>query len=136
MTAKEYLRQAHRLDERINAHIAELEGLRDMSTRIQGCGFEEHISGTRSTDPPFVRVLVKIIDMQHHINDEIDQLVDLKAEMDRAIAKLDNVEERLLLRYRYINNYDWDDIAATLNVSYRTVHRIHASALQNFEVPE
>ena len=85
MTAKEYLRQAHRLDERINAHIAELEGLRDMSTRIQGCGFEEHISGTRSTDPPFVRVLVKIIDMQHHINDEIDQLVDLKAEMDRAI---------------------------------------------------
>lgn len=44
--------------------------------------------------------------------------------------------ERLLLKYRYLKNQSWEDIAIDLNVSYRTVHRIHASALRNFIVPE
>ena len=44
--------------------------------------------------------------------------------------------ERLLLKYRYFKNESWEDIAMDLNVSYRTVHRIHAVALRNFVVPE
>ena len=39
MTAKEYLRQAYRLNERINSHIEELKNLRDLSTRIQGVSY-------------------------------------------------------------------------------------------------
>ena len=39
MTAKEYLRQAYRLNERINSHIEELENLRDLSTRTQGVSY-------------------------------------------------------------------------------------------------
>ena len=45
-------------------------------------------------------------------------------------------EERLLLKYRYLKNESWEDISYELNVSYRTVHRIHASSLNNFVVPE
>lgn len=50
--------------------------------------------------------------------------------------KMENPEERLLLKYRYLKNESWEDISYELNVSYRTVHRIHASALNNFVVPE
>lgn len=35
MTAKEYLRQAYRLDHRINSDLAELERLRDMGRQHQ-----------------------------------------------------------------------------------------------------
>ena len=35
MTAKEYLRQAYRLDHRINADIAEMERLRDMARILE-----------------------------------------------------------------------------------------------------
>lgn len=80
MTAKEYLRQAYRLSERINSHIEELENLRDLSTRIQGVSYGEHIpSPNRPTDAPFTKVLFKIMDYQEKINHEIDTLVDLKA---------------------------------------------------------
>ena len=34
MTAKEYLRQAYRLDHRINSDIAELERLREMASSV------------------------------------------------------------------------------------------------------
>ena len=36
------------------------------------------------------------------------------------------------MKYRYLKNESWEDISYDLNVSYRTVHRIHASALNNF----
>lgn len=76
------------------------------------------------------------MDYQEKINHEIDTLVDLKAEMEDAIEKLSNVDERLLLRYRYLDNHSWEEIGVLLNASVRTIHRIHSSALQNFSVPE
>lgn len=62
--------------------------------------------------------------------------VDLRSEINAAIESMENPEERLLLKYRYLKNESWEDISYDLNVSYRTVHRIHASALNNFVVPE
>lgn len=136
MTAKEYLRRAYRLDQQIDSHVAELEHLRELSSRIQSSKFGERVSGTRGTEASYTRIIDKITDMQQRINAEIDTLVDLKAELNIAIELVSDVDERLLLRYRYINNTSWDDIAKALNVSSRTVHRIHASALQNFVVPQ
>ena len=46
------------------------------------------------------------------------------------------IEKIMLLKYRYLDGMEWIDISQALAVSYRTVHRIHASALKNFEVPE
>jgi DNA-directed RNA polymerase specialized sigma subunit len=136
MTAKEYLRQAYRLNELIDSRITELERLRDYSTRLTSCSFEgERVSKSRSTEAPFARIIEKIVDLEKVINRDIDRYVDLKTEMNVAIDRVSNVDERLLLRYRYLNNYSWDDIAQLLNVSGRTVHRIHSTALYNFSVP-
>lgn len=136
MTAKEYLRQAYRLNELIDSRIMELERLRDYSTRLTSCSFEgERISKSRSTEAPFAKIIEKILDLEKVINRDIDRHVDLKTEMNAAIDRVSNVDERLLLRYRYLNNYNWDEIAQLLNVSGRTVHRIHSSALYNFSVP-
>lgn len=136
MTAKEYLRQAYRLNELIDSRITELERLRDYSTRLTSCSFEgERVSKSRSTEAPFARIIEKIVDLEKVINCDINRYMDLKTEMNAAIDRVSNVDERLLLRYRYLNNYSWDDIAQLLNVSGRTVHRIHSSALYDFSVP-
>lgn len=136
MTAKEYLRQAYRLNELIDSRITELERLRDYSTRLTSCSFEgERVSKSRSAEAPFAKIIDKIVDLEKVINRDIDRYVDLKTEVNAAIDRVSNVDERLLLRYRYLNNYSWDDIAQLLNVSGRTIHRIHSSALYNFSVP-
>jgi DNA-directed RNA polymerase specialized sigma24 family protein len=49
---------------------------------------------------------------------------------------IENREEQVLLRYRYIDGFSWEEISQMLNVSLRTVHRIHGAALQNFSVPD
>ena len=136
MTAKQYLSQAYRLNERINSDLSELDRLRDLATSLSGVNYDGvRVSKTRSTEAPFEKTICKIIDAEKKINAEIDRLVDLKAEISEAISQLANVDEQLLLRFRYINNYGWEKIAVLMSVSMRTVHRIHASALRNFQPP-
>ena len=138
MTAKEYLKQAYLLDKQIQVEVKELEQLREMRGTIQGCSYGEKIgtNPNRNLEPPFIKTIEKIWDYEQRIDAQINRLVDLRSEINAAIESMENPEERLLLKYRYLKNESWEDISYELNVSYRTVHRIHASALNNFIVPE
>ena len=135
MTAKEYLNQAYRLNERINSYLSELDDLRALASSIGGSSFEEKYGGTRPTDAPFVRTIEKIDEMERGIAAEIERLISLKTEINTVIGSVYDKDEQTLLRYRYINCYDWNKIGMLLSVSLRSVHRIHASALKNFHVP-
>ena len=138
MTAKEYLKQAYLLDKQIQVEVKELEQLRDMRDTIQGYSYGERIgsNANRNLEAPFIKTIEKIWEYEQKIDKKINRLVDLRSEINAAIEKMENPEERLLLKYRYLKNESWEDISYELNVSYRTVHRIHASALNNFIVPE
>lgn len=138
ITAKDYLKRAYLLDKQINVEIQEMELMKTMRGQVQGMFYGERIgtNPNRDIEAPFIKTIEKIWEREQQINEKIDKLVDLKTEIDAAIDQMNNAEERLLLKYRYLKNESWEDIAMDLNVSYRTVHRIHASALRNFVVPE
>ena len=77
ITAKKYLSQAYRLDQRINADLEEVARLRVMASSISSPSWEEKTGGTRSTDPPYVKCIIKIIDLERHIDEEVDKLGDV-----------------------------------------------------------
>lgn len=137
MTAKEYLNQARHLDALINCRLREIDYWRDLSSNVSGTRFDgmPH-SPNRPTEAPFVRCLEKIDEIQRSVEEKITYLVRLKEEINTAIDKLENRDEQLVLRYRYLDDCTWEEISRMLNVSLRTVHRIHGSALQNFSVPD
>lgn len=137
MEAKEYLKQAYLLDKQIKVETQELEQLKEMRGVIQGCSYGERIGSdpNRNIEAPFIKTLEKIWELEDKVNAHIRKLVDLQSEIDEAINQLEEPAERLLLKYRYLNAMEWDVISDMLIVSYRTVHRIHASALKNFIVP-
>ena len=135
MTAKEYLNQARHLDALIHCRLREIDYWRDLSSSVSGSSFEEHHNPNRPTEAPFVRCLEKIDEIQHSVEEKVAYLICLKEEINKAIDKLDNRDEQLLLRYRYLDNCTWEEIAAMLNVSIRSAHRIHGMGLQHFSVP-
>lgn len=137
MTAKEYLNQARHLDALINCRLREIDYWRDLSSSVSDTRFDgmPH-SPNRPTEAPFVRCLEKIDEIQRSVEEKITYLVRLKEEINTAIDKLENRDEQLVLRYRYLDDCTWEEISRMLNVSLRTVHRIHGSALQNFSVPD
>jgi RNA polymerase sigma factor (sigma-70 family) len=136
MTAKEYLNQARHLDALINCRLREIDYWKDLSSSVSGSNFAPHYNPNRPTEAPFVRCLEKIDLIQRDVEEKVTYLVRLKEEINTAIDMLESRDEQLLLRYRYIDDFTWEEIARMLNVSLRTVHRIHGSALQNFPVPD
>lgn len=136
MTPKEYLNQARHLDALINCRLREIDYWRDLSTSVAGSSFEEHHNPNRPADAPFVRCLEKIDAIQRDVEEKVTHLVSLREDINARIDMLASHEEQMVLRYRYLDNCTWEEIAAMVNVSLRTVHRIHGSALQNFPLPE
>lgn len=137
MTAKEYLNQGRHLDALINCRLREIDYWRDLSSSVSGTRFDgmPH-SPNRPTEAPFVRCLEKIDEIQRSVEEKVAYLVRLKEAINAAIDRLASREEQLVLRYRYLDNCSWEEISRMLNVSLRTVHRIHGSALQHFSVPD
>ena len=136
MTAKEYLSQAYRLDQRINSNIEEVTMLREMASSISSPSWGEMVQTSRSTEAPFVRSLEKIMDLEDTINKEIDTLVCLKKQIRTVIEAVQNTDERLVLRYRYIHNCTWEQIGNELNADARTIRRWHGEALLKVKVPK
>jgi len=136
MTAKEYLSQAYRLDQKINSHIEEVSQLRTMSQSISSPGWGERVQTSKSTDAPFVRCIEKIIELEQIIDAEIDALVDLKKEIRTVIEAVSNTNYRLILRYRYIHNCTWEQIGVEMSADSRTIRRWHDEALKKVVVPE
>ena len=136
MTAKEYLNQARHLDALINCRLREIDYWRDLSNSVSGSNFEPHYNPNKPTEVPFVRCLEKIDTIQRDVAEKIAYLVRLKGEINTAIDALEMRDEQLVLRYRYLDDCTWEEISRMLNVSLRTVHRIHGSALQHFSAPE
>ena len=134
MNAKEYLSQAYRIDQRINSKLEQVMSLRDLLGKANVT-----LTGMPKTPTPnphsMEDIIVKMVDLESEINDDIDTLVDLKAEIMRCIKRVDNPEYQTLLELRYLCFKRWEEIAAELGYTQRHLLRIHDLALESICVP-
>ena len=136
MTPKAYLNQAYRLEQRIRLHQEELENLRILASSVGSPGFEEHYNQNHPNDASFVQTLNRIWEKEKRVNDELRLLLQLKDEIESVIGQVVNMDERLILTYRYLKNYKWMRIGDELSADERTIRRWHSSALSHVKVPE
>lgn len=137
MQAKQYLKQAYRLNELIQCNKQELDDLRCLSSSLPGIDYsKDRVQTSPSGDAGFTNIVAKIIELENAINADIEKMLSLKLEIRTVINAVQDNEERLLLMCRYLNFMSWDDVCDEMNVSMRTAHRIHAAALANVQVPE
>ena len=133
MNAKEYLSQAIWLDRMIDSKLEQLEMLKSLAMKVTSSFTKEKISGGNIEKSKMESTMVKVIDLEHEINADIDRLVDLKKDIQDTINKMDDINQQLLLELRYLSGKGWDEIAASMGYDPRTVYRIHGKALKEFE---
>ena len=101
MTAKEYLEQAYRLDQRIQSKQEQIQSLNDLATRctasMTGMPHSPNHGGSQMAD-----TISKIVDLQNVIAADMEALVNLKADISATIRAVSNVEYQLILEKRYI----------------------------------
>lgn len=134
MTAKEYLNQAYRLDQRINSKLEQVLSLRELTTKATATMSDMPSGGTRNVYR-MQDIIGKIVDLENEINRDIDELIDLKREMVAAIKAVVDPECQTLLELRYLCFKTWEQIAVALGYGVRHVYKLHAAALETFIVP-
>lgn len=135
MTSNEYLRQAYRLDQRINSKLEQVASLNELAMKCTSTLTGMPRNPNRGTST-MADAVSKIVDLQAEINRDIDRLVDLKREMVRLIKAVDNTEYQTLLELRYLCFKTWEQIAVDMGYNVRHVYRLHDEAVANIAVPQ
>ncbi len=137
MRAKEYLKQAFRLYDLIQANKDELKELEALSFSIPGTDYtKDRVQSSPRNDASYTNIIAKIDELERVIKADINAMLTLKFEIREVINNVRDNEERLVLKYRYLNFLSWEEIAIKMNISLRTVFRIHGSALNHVVIPE
>ena len=135
MTVKEYLSQAYRIDQRINSKLEQVASLRALATKATSTLSDTPPSGSRNVQS-MENVIVKIIDLENEINEDIDTLVDLKRDIMQVVKTVDDPELQTLLELRYLCFKDWQDIAYRMHCTESNVFKVHSKALQAVKLPK
>lgn len=64
----------------------------------------------------------------------LEELVELRKNIENAIKGVGRSDLALLLSYRYIDGKRWEEIAYLLGCSWRHVHRKHSEALEELKM--
>ena len=135
MTAKQFLKQARYLDERINTKITQVSSLHDLATKATATLSDMPGCPTRNTHR-MEDIIIKILMLENELNSDIGYLVDLKENILAVIRDVDDDECRLLLEKRYLNFESWEDIAAEMCTGIDNIYRLHSKALKKTVLPE
>ena len=135
MTAKEYLSQAYRMDQRIRSKQEQIAVLNDLATSctatISGMPSSPNRGNSRMAD-----AVCKLIDLENSIAADMESLVALKADIIHTIMTVECIEYRLILEKRYISGKSWPEIAVDLGYKMRRLYTLHAEALDAIIIPE
>lgn len=134
MNAKDYLLQARYLDERITSKTQQIASLNDLATRCTST-FSDMPRNPNRGGSKIEDCVIKIIELEESIKNDIEKLVDLKSEIMAVIKAVPNVEYQTLLEKRYLCFITWEQIAVDMNYSMQHIHRMHSSALKEIVVP-
>ena len=99
MTAKEYLSQAYRIDQRINAKLMRISELRALAQKCTVAYGGERVAHTRNV-ASLEDSVMKIMEAEKELDAQIDLLVDTKKEIESVIERVPDADCRLLLEMR------------------------------------
>lgn len=135
MEAKAYLEQARNINLQINSKLEQVYALRQLATKASSALSPVPPSGTPNPHR-LEETIARMMDMEQEVDEAIDGLVELKADIMKAISRVPDDRERVVLELRYLAFKDWVSIAETLGLHVRQVYRLHEEALKNIEISD
>lgn len=132
MTPKEYLSKIILLDQRIETNLESIERLKARAASVTS-KLSDDKGGETNSLHDFTDTVAKVLAMEEKVNQEIDQLVDLKSKITKEINGMDNKIYAVLLLKRYVLGRSLLEIATDMSYSYPRVRHMHGEALEDFK---
>lgn len=90
--------------------------------------------GTRKSD--LSSYAVRVEKMFERLGREMEHRFQVRREIAKTIEDLPTEAERMVMRFRYINGWEWEKVAVHSCYTYRHTLRIHGEALKHLQIPE
>ena len=132
MTKKEFLNQYLNAEKEIGIKLDQISRLRELSTKITQTLTPDKVKS--NSENRLESSVSKIVDIEREIGASIDQLERIRLQVESVINSVPNVNQRNVLRLRYISGMKWEQIAVKLNYDYRWVLRLHGKALNKIAI--
>ncbi|OJU13569.1 MAG: hypothetical protein BGN88_01405 [Clostridiales bacterium 43-6] len=129
LSAKDFLSQAYRIDQRIDSKIEQVSSLHDLAAKATSTLSDVPPSGTRNIRR-MEDIICKIVDLEAEINSDIYSLVDLKRKIIEVIKSVSNTEYQTILELRYLCFKTWEQIAVDMCYSIHHLYKMHNAALE------
>ena len=132
MNAKEYLSQTAVINHKIDSKLEQAGSLRTLAMKVTTTFGEDKVKTTKKQSP-MEEIMVKLIDLEQEVNDDIDALIKTKEELLEVINQVSDINHQVILEKRYIAGKTWEDIAKETGYDRSTVYRNHGKALKEVE---
>lgn len=133
MNAEEFLNQVRKLDQLIDAMLAERERLISIATDISARPLDGMpFNNTGVVSQKMQNAVINLVMLEQELNKLIDNYVDYKQQVVSALEKLSANEYGVLHRY-YIRYMTLEQIAEDMGYSVRQIIRIKKISLKNLE---
>lgn len=129
MTAFEFMNRAYKFQACIESKLEQIAVLRSLTQKVTAALDGETVSHTRNVTS-LQDSIIRLMEAEDELQQEIDQLLNVKAEISAMIAKLDSPDYRLVLEMRYLSLKTWEEISSDLHFSLRWTKSLHARALK------
>lgn len=131
---EKFLNRAYKSEQLIQSYNQELRDLQELSVSISATDTtKERVQGGGASNNVIEDIFDKISNLRNEIEKEILNFIKLKKEIRDIINQVENTDEKLLLRYRFIQFYDWKTIVINMNTSKTQMYRLKDNALLSVE---
>lgn len=130
MEAKQFLKQYQET-------LADIRNLESQKQELENLamGITVSIDGERvqssGRKDRMAELAVKIADAEREIMEQRTQAFHKLWEIEEVIKQVPYEKQRIVLHMRYIERKPWELIAEDLEITLRTIHRVHARALNS-----
>ena len=131
-----YFEQVKWLPQEIKELELRMKYIREQADSISSVPFDrDFVSGTRDNRSKHERMILKLSEMEQEVARKMELNLELQAQMDLVISRLESRQDQQVLRLHYLHNMKWERIGLIMNCAGKTAQRWCELALSRVSLP-
>ena len=131
MTAKEYLLQYQHIQREIEDIDRRMAQVRLKYAAPSAINYSD-MPKAHNSNHDLSDYVAKMDELTDYMISKYTRLRGIEIDIYMRVDRMENQQERELLRYRYIDGMTWTQVAGAMLTTERNVYFIHGRALQHF----
>ena len=131
MTAKEYLLQYQHIQREIEDIDRRMAQVRLKYAAPSAINYSD-MPKAHNSNHDLSDYVAKMDELTDYMISKYTRLRGIEIDIYMRVDRMENQQERELLRYRYIDGMTWTQVADAMPTTERNVYFIHGRALQHF----